>query len=96
MTVNELDVINDVERAKVLAERIDTLLVRSVFPYPLGMGLSGGKIVIPIDSPDNNTPMVALAFGFSATLFERFTESIEITASKPLGANGQNWYNEAT
>ncbi len=52
-------------------------------------GLLTDKMAIPIDEPNANTLIVALAFGFSATLFERFMERIESTAMKPLGANGK-------
>jgi len=50
-------------------------------------GLLTDKMAIPIDEPNANTLIVALAFGFSATLFERFMERIENTALKPLDSD---------
>lgn len=47
------------------------------------------KLAISIDPPNLNTLVVALAFGFSATLFERFMERFEHTAVKPLGRDSQ-------
>lgn len=47
------------------------------------------KLAISLDPPNLNALVVALAFGFSATLFERFMERFEHAAAKPLGGNGQ-------